>query len=547
MESIDPGLLLSYIRKDLSDVPGDLARIRGEFLMKSLFKKFVPLDRASSLDVEAKANFIAWNATVRNGTQTRDWEEDPLMRQWKDEIHLCFSDMIGPCNLDLTRALNYGYCGPGASRLTEKNDFLTKMFDSPLSHTRPFLYALYKSTISERWLEADENRQARHPARIVEGSTLSTVPKDKDRNRTICTEPTLNMFYQLGVKQILENILAKRYHYSMVTQPDANKALARLASIDGSFATIDLKNASDSISIDLVRYLLPKAEFENLSAIRSPTTFVDGVPHTLNMFSTMGNGFTFPLLILMFCAMLRVAYRERNQKFRNRYYKQQDHIFLTKDTTYGVFGDDIICKTDVVDTVFHMLSASGFIVNHDKSYTTGPFRESCGGDYHQGFNVRGVYIRKLDNEEDVYSVFNRLNMWSCNFGIPLDRTLRYILSACKFRPVPLHSGFEEGLLLPRAHLLSPKSDRNGALFYNALKPKRFGFRVGDSYGNPVAAEIAAIGGYIRGHFIAARPRAVKYQVKRLKTPCWDYWQFSDVLRRDLYRSWLRVLDSKFTI
>ncbi len=543
MVSIEPVKLMDCLDKDLSNLSDYISLIKGTHLKNSVFKKFVPLDRATSLDVEAKENFLSWNATIRNCGDLRDWEEDSLMRQWKDEIHLCFSEDSGPCNLDLVRALNYGYCGPGASRLTEKNDFLTKMFDSPLSHTRPFLYLLYKEHVSERWLAADENRHAKHSSLIVEGSTLSTVPKDKDRNRTICTEPTLNMFYQLGAKQIIENILEKRFHIKMESQPDVNKSLARLASIDGSFATIDLKNASDSVSIDLVKFLLPRHVYNQLDAIRSPRTFVKGEYHELNMFSTMGNGFTFPLMTLIFCAMLRVAYRHHNLLFRNHYFVQQGRIFLQKETTFAVWGDDIICRSETVDTVLQLLSASGFTVNLDKSYTTGPFRESCGGDYHLGHNVRGVYIKELQNEQDVYSVFNRLNLWSCNNRIPLVSTLRYVLSACKFRPVPLHAGDKEGLLLPRKHLLSPKSDRNGALYYHAYRPRRFGTKVGDSYGNPIAAEIAAIGGYIRGHFIAARPSSVKYDVVKLRTPSWDSWRHSDVLRRELEDSWLRVLDT----
>lgn len=539
--AFQPEDLPHYLSKDLAPHTG-LKQYKCDILFRSILKKYVAPGMNDLLDRQAKDNFLTWNSGVRNTGMVIDWEQESLMRQWKDEIHLCFSEDEGPRNLDLVRALNYGYCGPGASRITEKNDLITKMFDSPLTYTSPFLYSLYKANISDTWREADASRHELHGTRVVEGSLLSTVPKDRTKNRTICTEPTLNMFYQLGVKKILENILEHRFHISMERQPDVNKSLARLASIDGSFATIDLKNASDSISMDLCRFLLPAHILRKLDLIRSQQTIVDGNLVELNMISTMGNGFTFPLMTLMFCALLKVAYRHCNLRFRNYYTTQSGRIFLQQDTTFGVFGDDIICRTEAVETVYDMLHMAGFVVNIEKSFTTGFFRESCGGDYYQGHDVRGIYFKGTTNETDIYSIFNRLHIWSVKHSIPLHNTLRWLRSECKFRPVPLHAGFDEGLLLPRKYLLSPKSDRNGALFYHAYRPVRFGWKIGESYRNPRGALIGFLGGYIRDSFVAARPRVTKYQVRKLKTPNWDYWQLPDVLRRGLEDSWVQLLE-----
>jgi hypothetical protein len=42
---------------------------------------------------------------------------------------------------------------------------------------------------------------------IVEGNRLDFVPKNDDISRSICVEPTLNMFFQLGFADILNSRL----------------------------------------------------------------------------------------------------------------------------------------------------------------------------------------------------------------------------------------------------------------------------------------------------------------------------------------------------
>ncbi len=536
-----PDLLLECLNIDLSSTTG-IAEYKGSILKQTLLKKYVPVDRQASLDAEAKANFRSLNDTIRNGTDMSDWLEDPDMLSWRDEIHHCFREYTGPRDFDWGNFLNHGYTGPGASRLSPRNDFVTKMFDSKLSTTSVFLYSLYKGAISSAWCEAEEIRFSQHGIGMVEGSVLSSVPKDKDKNRTICTEPTLNMFYQLGAKHVIENILEYEFDINMSVQPDVNKALAKFASSSGSLSTLDMKNASDSISMDLSRFLLPKRVYDKLCTMRSKFTSIDGEALELNMMSTMGNGFTFPLMSLIFSCCLKVVYRKLGLVFRNKYHTQQGRIFLTKYTTFGVFGDDLICQTEATEHVVQLLNKAGFILNMDKSFTSGPFRESCGGDYFLGQNVRGIYIKEVKHEADIYSIFNRLFHWSVDHGIPLILTLRKLLEWCRFQPVPLHAGVNEGLRIPSDFLLSPKSDRNGALLYRAYRPTRYGFRISDSFVNPRAAEIAAIGGYIRDQFIAERPNAVNYKIAKLKTPCWDYNLNVDVLHQELVQLWGALLE-----
>jgi len=47
----------------------------------------------------------------------------------------------------------------------------------------------------------------------------------------------------------------------------------------------------------------------------------------------------------------------------------------------------------ITEDVISALLSIGFLVNVDKTYTSGPFRESCGKDYYEGFDVSSVYYR----------------------------------------------------------------------------------------------------------------------------------------------------------
>ena len=87
----------------------------------------------------------------------------------------------------------------------------------------------------------------------------------------------------------------------------------------------------------------------------------------------MGNGFTFPLESLIFFALA--------------------HSVCKPGETVSVYGDDIIVPTHRYEALVQLLTATGFLVNTDKSFSTGPFRESCGHDYLSGINIRPCYIK----------------------------------------------------------------------------------------------------------------------------------------------------------
>jgi len=482
-------------------------------LRESFLKKWLPKDMSGLEDI-AISSFIESNMRCR---KLADFPQDTyyysilctaraLMHEYIN------SNPLQTSILNLTDILQEGIAGPGASVGTRHTDFFNKMFNGPLSTTSKGLHVHYVNNLSDRWIRAELSRFARFGLAVVEGSKLSTVPKSSKTNRTICTEPSLNMFYQLGAGKCIEKVLRTYHNIDLSLQPDRNREYARLGSIDGSYATIDLSNASDTISTKLVKFLLPAEAYGTLDLIRSKRTIYQGMVIELDLFSSMGNGFTFPLQTLIFATLVRAVYLHMGLP-----------MWETDKPTYSVFGDDIICRRTAYDTVISVLEYAGFKVNRLKSFNTGSFRESCGSDFFKGRDVRGVYLREVKNEAQVYSAFNRLVRWSVKHSIDINPVLCYLKGLARFRPVPFDAGDEEGIKCPTALLRGLKRDHNGAWIYRALVRSTRARRVDDKDETLDGAIICAIGGYIRDRRVCVRSNGTEpFKVVRRKTPSWDF-------------------------
>lgn len=502
-------------------------------LVASFLKKWKPAD-PSVLENVAIDSFKRSNQHCREVVlpQASEYIYDVLELAKASLARMFYSGPLQTCVLTSSAILDEGRAGPGASVKANFNDFYGKMFESPLSMTHTGLYEYFVRNISPTWFEADCCRHKNFGEVVVEGSNLTTVPKNGTTNRTICTEPSLNMFYQLGAGAVLGR-LVKRYHnIDFATQPDVNKAMARTGSIDGRFATIDLTNASDTVSLTLTRYLLPRRVEGLLESLRSPRTKIAGEYVELYMMSSMGNGFTFPLQTLIFATLVRSAYEFLGIR----------PIARGPNRNYAVFGDDIICLSQVYEFVVKVLHGCGFLVNEQKSFAGGPFRESCGGDYFKGVDVRGVYLKEIRNAQDLYSVFNRLARWSVKHCIDISRCLLYIKQQVRFQPVPFDAGDVEGIKCPQSQLTHSKFDRNGARIYWASSPRVRRREVSEAniaY-NPAGALIAHIGGYLQGHQATLRTDVPSWKVVRRKTPSWDFIPHPGSTIRDYEYLWLKL-------
>jgi hypothetical protein len=96
---------------------------------------------------------------------------------------------------------------------------------------------------------------------------------------------------QSVAKPLMAYLESKRFGFKSVrfTDQSVNRELARLGSIDGSYATIDLKDASDMISNDLVIEVFGKVAPTFLQLIQdcrsTRAKLPDGKAFTLMIFS----------------------------------------------------------------------------------------------------------------------------------------------------------------------------------------------------------------------------------------------------------------------
>lgn len=266
--------------------------------------------------------------------------------------------------------------GPGATfndrgRLTTVPD---KMSSIPtITSSAECLLPLWGRTA---WARAHYHTRYRSDLEIVRGNRFTTVPKDATKDRGICIEPSVNLYFQLGVGRHIRQRL-KCFGIDLEHGQSIHRRVACEASRDGMRATIDLSSASDTLSLELVRSLLPPGWWDLLNSLRSPMTCVDGSWVRLEKFSSMGNGFTFELETLVFYAL---------------------SCAVVPDGDVLVYGDDIIVPTTHAQDVLAVLQYFGFTPNRRKTFTEGNFRESCGGDYFSGVAVRPLYLKDIPDE-----------------------------------------------------------------------------------------------------------------------------------------------------
>jgi len=222
---------------------------------------------------------------------------------------------------------------------------------------------------------------------IVPGR-LQFVPKNAKTYRSIVIEPLLNSFGQKGIGSFLKTRLA----LAGIDTSDQtrNQELARQGSVTGSLATIDLSMASDTISKELVASLLPLDWFSFLSQFRTGKVEYRGTLIELEKFSSMGNAFTFELETLIFYALA---------------WSVCDFLRLPTGWV-SAYGDDIIVPSEAYTLLEWVLQVCGFSVNQNKSFSSGPFRESCGADYWHGIDIRPYYQKSLVSGRTLFLLHN---------------------------------------------------------------------------------------------------------------------------------------------
>lgn len=410
-----------------------------------------------------------------------------------------FNSRLDPLNiqedLDMGHFNDLWRFGPGASNEV-KGTHCAEKIASKMTCTESAEPLVLNLRRSNYYFNAFDALNEDSGTTLVRGSKLTTVPKNEDSVRIIAIEPSGNMCLQLAAGTYLQEVL-KSIGLDITNQQDKNKYLAFLGSIDNSLATIDLSSASDMFTPELIRLLFPKKWYDLFMKIRSDSTTIDGVEHKLNMISTMGNGFTFPLMTFCLVALI----------YGMRCRKNGPTLFVDWSRT-AVFGDDIIIPSTEYDEFCTILQQAGLVVNHDKSFKDGPFRESCGGDYYEGVDITPFYARSLSRDSDIYVVINQLIGWTIKHNVLVHRTLSWLISLLR-EPffVPEWSNPDQGILTAEVS--------RRYKFLQPLLPEA-------KLSNHFFAMPLAVGGFIRSdgpdYLFTPRQFQTRYVVRRGRLP-----------------------------
>jgi hypothetical protein len=232
------------------------------------------------------------------------------------------------------------------------------------------------------------------------GNKLTTVPKNAKTDRVIAIEPGFNLWFQKAVGTMIRRRLL-RNGIDLNSQA-VNQSLAQWASKTNLLATVDFSSASDSISRELVREILPPRWFSILDACRSHYGIRDGNPVHWEKFSSMGNGFTFELESLIFYAAACAVRDYENLRFQ-----------LNGAFKISVYGDDVILPSSCLALFSSFCDFLGFEVNGKKSHSGSPFRESCGSHFWEGVDVKPLYLKEvLQSIPSVYRLANAVRSFS---------------------------------------------------------------------------------------------------------------------------------------
>ncbi len=366
------------------------------------------------LETSEKRFQAAMNGFIKTDNQVQEWEQskydDFLKSTFKDMSSLLWSGVFRETDLVLWKEMQYDPSsresvallrpkhGPGA---TADRLYGNAKWDLSEWHERletVFPYGIYMvpnerpDNLSDRYRDVTMvGPEDERPVRVV------AVPKTAKSPRIIAIEPTCMQYAQQAasgmiVDSIVRDEVILAGSFIGFFDQSRNRRMAEEGSVTGDLATLDLSEASDRVSFQLVQDLVHRWPLtrEFIEACRSTRADVQGhgvLP--LAKFASMGSALTFPVEAMVF---LTVVFIGIQWELGFRFTQEDVRSFLSR---VQIFGDDIIVPADHASSVISALETFGLKVNTNKSFWTGKFRESCGREFYDGHDVSIVRVRKV--------------------------------------------------------------------------------------------------------------------------------------------------------
>lgn len=289
-----------------------------------------------------------------------------------------------------------------------------------------------------------------HRLRSRRYSRVAFAPKDGKSVRTFCMEPNTFMFGQQCIRPSIEACISdKRCGFAgaiHLRDQSYNQIAALHASEDQQQVTIDLSSASDRLSARLLEFVLPFDILELYVLTRTQLTEMpNGHIVEVNKAAPMGSALCFPLQCIVFAGICTLA--RRLSRVGRDFDEYRDSGVpaggrCRADASLRVYGDDIIVDADIAPTVMSLLTAFGFRVNTDKSFTgNSTFRESCGMFAREGsdvspilFKIKGLRRRDPRSIPALVDLANRL--FKAGYFTARDRVLAEIPGNCRIFTCP---------------------------------------------------------------------------------------------------------------
>lgn len=264
------------------------------------------------------------------------------------------------------------------------------------------------------------------------------VPKDYKGPRIIASESIAYQFVQQGLNSAIRNGIQNSVLRKSIDlrsqEPSREAALA--ASVDGNQSTIDLSSASDRLSCATVECLF-RANFgflELLNSSRARGIYIKHRKMTLlsNKFAGQGAAVTFPVQSICYALICAAVLMDTNPRLR-----ASDAFRKVR-----IFGDDMIVPTDEYSRIASLLTCLHLVVNPDKSFSNGLFRESCGMDAFMGHDVTPGYVKSFSNPRKPASVKSLLD---CSNNLYIRGFIRAAGKLLDFLPTTIRKELAYGL------------------------------------------------------------------------------------------------------